>query len=153
MDPATVAIPLAGAHEDHSLSELESSPLPDSSPDADIELRPITQKRQIGVLISSFVTICITIGFNQAYGVFQNYYISPTQTFLPKSTGNESALVAFVGTLGYGLTWAGSIVVNPTMARLDVRGTRWLCISGVFCMSLGFALASLSTQVRLLHLS
>ena len=70
MDPATVAIPLAGAHEDHSLSELESSPLPDSSPDADIELRPITQKRQIGVLISSFVTICITIGFNQAYGVF-----------------------------------------------------------------------------------
>jgi drug/metabolite transporter (DMT)-like permease len=153
MDPAAVAIPLAEAHEDRNGSELEVSPRHDSSLDADIELRPVTPKRQIGVLISSFVTICITIGFDQAYGVFQNYYISPTQTFLPKSTRNESALVAFVGTLGYGLTWAGSIVVNPTMARLGVRGTRWLGILGVFCMSLGFALASLSTQVRLLHLS
>lgn len=122
---------------------LEDSAGTDGSP----ELLPITRKRQILVLISGFLTICITIGFNQSYGVFQNYYISPTQTMLPKSTANEGALVAFIGTLGYGLTWGGSIVVNPTMARMGVRGIRGLGILGVFFMSLGFVLASFSTQV------
>lgn len=67
---------------------------------------------------------------------------------LPKSTGNEGALVAFVGTLGSGLTWAGSIVVNPLMTRLGTRGTRYICIMGVVCMSLGFGLASVCQEVR-----
>ncbi|KAH8593559.1 MFS monocarboxylate transporter-like protein [Bisporella sp. PMI_857] len=111
------------------------------------ELWPITRQRQMLVLISAFLTTAITIGFNQAYGVFQSYYISPTQTMLPKSTSRDGALVAFVGTLGYGLTWGGSIFVNPVMARLGVRGTRWLGITGVVGMSAGFGLASLSTQV------
>ncbi|KAJ8064672.1 hypothetical protein OCU04_006993 [Sclerotinia nivalis] len=74
------------------------------SPQNTFELRPITRQRQIIILISSFLTICITIGLNQSYGVFQSYYISPTQTMLPRTTGNEGALVAFVGTIGSGLT-------------------------------------------------
>lgn len=121
-----------------------NSSSPDGVPE---ELLPITRKRQILILISGFLTICITIGFNQSYGVFQNYYISPTQTMLQGPTGNDSALVAFVGTLGAGLTWGGSIFVNPTMARMGVKGTRGLGILGVFFMSLGFVLASFSTQV------
>lgn len=55
--------------------------------------------------------------------------------------------MAFVGTLGYGLTWAGSIVVNPIMARLGPRGNQGLGVLGVVCMSAGFGFASLSTQV------
>lgn len=145
------AIALGGARASDNGGELEASRGSDSNPDITTtaeELRPIDRKRQTLVLISGFLTICITIGFNQSYGVFQNYYISSTQTELPKSTANDSAMVAFVGTLGAGLTWGGSIFVNPTMARLGVGGTRGLGVLGVFFMSLGFMLASFSTQVR-----
>lgn len=76
-------------------------------------LRPITKQRQMFVLISAFLTVAVTIGFNQSYGVFQSYYTSDSQDMLPKSAKNQPALVAFVGTLGYGLTWAGSIAINP----------------------------------------
>jgi uncharacterized membrane protein len=144
MERQTQTIALAEtANDDDDGARLEESANTEGSP----ELLPITRKRQILVLISGFLTICITIGFNQSYGVFQNYYISPTQTMLPKSAANQGALVAFIGTLGYGLTWGGSIVVNPTMARMGVRGVRGLGILGVFFMSLGFVLASFSTQV------
>jgi hypothetical protein len=118
-----------------------------NQPQDAVELRPITRQRQILVLISSFLAICITIGLNQSYGVFQSYYISPSQTMLPKTTVNNGALVAFVGTLGSGLTWAGSIVVNPMMTRLGDRASKYICITGVVCMSLGLGLASLCTQV------
>ena len=147
MQQPTAAIELPGTHAGEHGGELEASAGGHSSPDTPPELRPITRNRQILVLISGFLTICITIGFNQSYGVFQNYYISPTQTMLPESTRNDGALVAFIGTLGYGLTWGGSIFVNPAMARLGVRGNRGLGILGVFFMSLGFLLASFSTQV------
>jgi hypothetical protein len=115
------------------------------------ELRPMTKQRQILVLISSFLTIFITIGFNQSYGVFQSYYISSAQTMLPKSTSKNGALVAFVGTLGAGLTWGGSIIVNPIIARLGIKGIRGISVLGVLFMSLGFGLASLGTQVRTLR--
>ncbi|KAM3075543.1 hypothetical protein ACMFMG_007685 [Clarireedia jacksonii] len=124
-----------------------------SQPQDAIELRPITRQRQILVLISSFLAICITVGLNQSYGVFQSYYISPTQTMLPKSTINDGALVAFIGTLGSGLTWAGSIVVNPMMTRLGDQASKYICGVGVVCMSLGLGLASLGTQVWQLLLS
>lgn len=132
------------------LSRLSSADEPsriNSAPDVSNDLRPLTRNRQIQVLVSAFLTICITIGLNQSYGVFQAYYISPGQTFLPPDTQSAGALVAFVGTLGSGLTWAGSIVVNPILARLSLTGTRALCMIGVLCMSLGFGLASLSSQV------
>jgi len=135
------------AMEPTSVPMVDSNANNDQTRHSSSELRPITKQRQTIVLISSFLTICITIGFNQSYGVFQSYYTSSTQTMLPPSTKSESALVAFVGTLGYGLTWVGSIFVNPIMARLGLRGTRTLCVIGVFTMSLGFGLASLSTQV------
>jgi drug/metabolite transporter (DMT)-like permease len=122
---------------------------PPESPDnasTSHELRPVTQRRQILILLSSFLTICITIGFNQSYGVFQSYYTSSEQDMLPPDAQSQSALIAFVGTLGAGLTWGGSIVVNPLMAR--VKDVRYLTVGGVLCMSAGFGLASLSTQVR-----
>ena len=135
------------ALEPTSIPLVESDASDQPTRNSTTELRPITKQRQAIVLISSFLTICITIGLNQSYGVFQSYYTSAAQTMLPQSTKKNSALVAFVGTLGYGLTWVGSIVVNPAMARMGLRGTRNLCVIGVFTMSLGLGLASLSTQV------
>ena len=111
------------------------------------QLPPVTKRQQITVLLSSFLTVCITIGFNQSYGVFQSYYISDESNFLPPYQAKNSALVAFVGTLGAGLTWGGSVIVNPLMARS--RDPRVIPIVGVLLMSLGFGLASLSTKVIL----
>jgi len=160
MASSTSAIPLRETHTPQdtisiSLEEEEEAPAPNPSAISNIsvspELRPMTRQRQILVLISSFLTICITIGFNQAYGVFQSYYISPSQTMLPKTTAEDGALVAFVGSLGYGLTWGGSIFVNPVIARLGIKGTRGVSVLGVLCMSAGFGLASLSTRVSILY--
>lgn len=139
MSSASDAIPLADAGH--------HAGLPANGAET-VELTPITRQRQATVLLSSFLVIFVTIGFNQSYGVFQSYYISPTQTMLSGPPGNEGALIALVGTLGAGLTWAGSVFVNPLMARLDKKGNRYLGVAGVLFMSLGFGLASLSTKVR-----
>ncbi|TKA75819.1 hypothetical protein B0A49_03541 [Cryomyces minteri] len=109
------------------------------------QLRPVTRRRQIHVLLSSFLTICITIGFNQCYGVFQSSYVSDESTMLSRAEAKDGALIALVGTLGAGLTWGGSIVINPSMAR--TRDRRYITVSGVILMSLGFALASLATRI------
>src|ERR1700738_4337698 len=115
MSQATEEIDLASQPSDQ-----ENSP---ENATSSHELRPVTQRRQILILLSSFLTICITIGFNQSYGVFQSYYVSPSQDMLPPAAQSQSAWIAFVGTLGAGLTWGGSVVVNPLMAR--VRDVRW----------------------------
>jgi hypothetical protein len=110
------------------------------------QLLPVTHRKQFQVLISSFLTVCITIGFNQSYGVFQSYYVSDDASILPASQAKSGALIAFIGTLGAGLTWGGSIVINPLMARTAEK--RYITVSGVVLMSLGFGLASLATQVN-----
>lgn len=119
----------------------------DENTDTPDGLRPVTKQRQALVLVSAFLAVVVTIGFNQSYGVFQSYYTSPDQAMLSSSTQEQPAFIAFVGTLGYGLTWAGSIFVNPLMARVGVTGVRYICVVGVLLMSLGFGLASISTQI------
>ncbi|KAL2137553.1 hypothetical protein VTI28DRAFT_9116 [Corynascus sepedonium] len=134
-------------------------------------LPPISRKKQAAVLFSAFMTTALTIGYNQCFGVFQQYYLSPSQDVLVPSPASQAspptALLAFVGTLCYGLTWAGGIVVNPVIARLE-RG-RWtsttastrlwrrralrllsprtITVSGVLITSVGFALASCSRSI------
>ena len=116
-------------------------------------LLPVTRTRQITILISSFLTCALTIGVNQAYGVFLDYYINPAvssrEQFLPQAQAENKALVAFVGTLGAGLTWAGSIVVNPMMASLSKRGVSFkpITIAGAVLLSLGYLLAGSCSQV------
>lgn len=58
----------------------------------------------------------------------------------------QDALVALVGTLGYGLTWGGGIFVNPLIVR--VKNLKLITLTGTFIMSLGLILASFSTKVR-----
>lgn len=137
---------ISGARDE----EIRVAPLASTT---SLDLRPITRQRQILILVSSFLTICIVVGFNQSYGVFQGYYTSADQNMLPASTKDDGALVAFVGTLGAGLTWGGSIVVNPLLSRVEGKsflglvGRRWITTLGVLLMSLGFGLASLSSQI------
>lgn len=140
--PSTIALtrlPSTTTRSQHSES-------PTAAPSESTALRPVSKNRQILVLISSFLTIVITIGLNQSYGVFQAYYISSSQTIL-KSADNSPALVAFVGTLASGLTWSGSIFINPMLTRISLPQLRQLCILGVLLMSLGFGLASISSTV------
>lgn len=134
-------------------------------------LPPISRRKQATVLLSAFVTIALTIGYNQCFGVFQEYYLSPDQDIIVPAPAEQAspptALLAFVGTLCYGLTWAGGLFVNPVISRIE-HGTwapttpstrlwrrrivrllrpRTITISGVLMMSLGFALASLSSSI------
>ncbi|CZR64167.1 uncharacterized protein PAC_14064 [Phialocephala subalpina] len=132
--------------------EIDALSARDSPLSASLELRPVTRQRQIVVLLSGFFTVCLVVGINQSYGVFQGYYTSSQQTMLPPSQ-NSGALLALVGTLGAGLTWGGSIAVNPLLSLIDdkkfwiLRGRQCITLSGVLLMSLGFLLASLSSQI------
>ncbi|KAI1143631.1 major facilitator superfamily domain-containing protein [Hypoxylon sp. FL0543] len=134
-------------------------------------LPPISRKKQTAVLFSAFMTIVLTIGYNQCFGVFQQYYLSSSQDVLVPSPASQdsppTALLAFVGTLCYGLTWAGGILVNPVISRIE-HGTwapttpssrlwrrrilrlltpRAITISGVLMMSAGLTLASVSRSI------
>jgi len=135
-------------------------------------LPPISRKKQATVLCSAFVTIALTIGYNQCFGVFQEYYLSSSQDVLVPSPASQvsppTALLAFVGSLCYGLTWAGGILVNPVISRMEhgnwapttpstrlwgrrrilrLLAPRTITISGVLMVAAGFTLASFSTSI------
>lgn len=136
----------AATHPPPSITNaLSDDNIPAETENVSHQLLPVTRHQQLVVLISSFLTVCITIGFNQSYGVFQSYYVSDDASILPPSQAKSGALIAFIGTLGAGLTWGGSIVINPLMARTAEK--RYITVSGVVLMSLGFGLASLATRV------
>ncbi|KAK3370645.1 major facilitator superfamily domain-containing protein [Podospora didyma] len=166
MSGQPLGIPLTDARRGVESSDTESTRAPPVLP-------PISRKKQAGVLFSAFVTIALTIGYNQCFGVFQEYYLSPSQDVLSPSPASQAtpptAFLAFVGTLCYGLTWAGGILVNPVISRIEVGAwsqtgpspsnriwrrrilrmltPRAITVSGVVMMSSGFALASLSTSI------
>lgn len=104
-----------------------------------------TRKKQALVLLSTFLMIFQTIGINQTYGVFQEFYTTSPASFLPAKQANNRAAVAFVGTLGAGLTWGGSIFVNPLVSRTN--DVRWITGLGSVGMSLGLILAGESKNV------
>ncbi|OTB00453.1 hypothetical protein M426DRAFT_65941 [Hypoxylon sp. CI-4A] len=149
-------------------TQVQSIPLADRVADSEsapvAALPPISRRKQAAVLLSAFMTIALTIGYNQTFGVFQEYYLSPSQDIITPAPAAQAspptALLAFVGTLCYGLTWAGGILVNPVISRIEhgtwTLGTpstrrrilrsltpRTVTISGVLIMSAGFALASI----------
>ena len=134
-------------------------------------LPPISRRKQAAVLCSAFAAIALTIGYNQCFGVFQEYYLSSSQDVLVPSPASQvsppTALLAFVGSLCYGLTWAGGILMNPVISRIEhgnwapttpstrlwhrrisrLLAPRTIPILGVLIVSAGFALASVSTSV------
>ncbi|KKZ62231.1 hypothetical protein EMCG_03293 [[Emmonsia] crescens] len=135
---------------------MSSSPLPlqpfgsDSPPSnaaVQQELASATRKGQLVVLTCSFLAVVMTIGPNLSYGVFQDYYVTSSQSILPPSQAQNRASVALVGTLGAGLTWGGSIFVNPLMTRVKGNANRKIATAGCILMSLAYGLASTSSQV------
>lgn len=121
-------------------------------PAAESLLVPTTKTAQTVILISSFLTIVLTIGLNQTYGVFLQSYLNPNpsdEPFLPPSQVRSEALLAFVGTIGSGLTWGGSILVNPLMARC--RDPRWITLAGSVLIGLGYTLAGSARSVCVPH--
>lgn len=89
-------------------------------------------------------------GINQAYGVFQSFYTNPPHpsiSIIPPHEASNKALVAFVGTLGAGLTWGGSIFVNPLMARTS--DLQRITMLGALGMGVGYWAASFGTRVSL----
>ncbi|KAI0368932.1 MFS general substrate transporter [Pilatotrama ljubarskyi] len=89
------------------------------------------------------------IGINSIYGLFQEFYTSPETNV--KGAEGQDALVSLVGTIGSGLTWSGSIFVNPMIGRFD--NVKLISLAGAFIMSLGIFLASFSTQLWQLYLT
>ena len=161
----TQIIPLTARHARFEVASEE----PDLTPVP--ALPPISRKKQAAVLCSAFVTIALTIGYNQSFGVFLEYYLSSSQDVLVPSPASQAspptALLAFVGSLCYGLTWGGGIVVNPVISRLEngnwapttpstrlwgrgvsrLLAPRTITVSGVLMVAAGFTLASLSTSI------
>lgn len=160
----TQTTPLTALHaRSEVVSESDLTPAP--------ALPPISRKKQTSVLCSAFVAIALTIGYNQCFGVFQEYYLSSSQDVLVPSPASQvsppTALLTFVGSLCYGLTWAGGILVNPAISRIEhgnwapttpstrlwrrrilrLLAPRTITISGVLMVSAGFTLASVSSSV------
>ncbi len=133
--------------EDAGRESLEQDVPPENAQPA---MRPVSRQRQTGILLCAFLDVIVTIGLNQSYGVFLNYYITDGSTdkdpFLPKSEVSSKAMLAFVGTLAAGLTWGGSIFVNPIMARS--KDPRWITGAGAVFIGAGYVLASFCHRVR-----
>lgn len=112
-------------------------------------MRPVSRARQISILICAFMDVFITIGVNQSYGVYLTYYLdnstSSDTPFLPPSETTSKAMLAFVGTLGSGLTWGGSILVNPWMAR--TKNPKIIPMIGAVLIGVGYILASFCNRV------
>lgn len=135
-----------GSDDDDNLSALERIITPS---DAQVAMRPVSRKKQTSILLCAFFDVFVTIGLNQAYGVFLNHYLSmgssDVDPFLPKSEVTNKAMVAFVGTMAAGLTWGGSIFVNPIMAR--TKDPRYITGAGAVLVGLGYVLASFCNRV------
>jgi hypothetical protein len=128
-----------------------------------------TRRYQVMLLLSGFFMTFHVIGINFIYGVFQvssamiyppgstnrvliiiiitvqDFYTSPQSNI--KDAQGQDALVSLVGSIATGLTWSGSIFVNPMIARF--QNVKLITLSGAFIMSLGLFLASYSTKVSL----
>ncbi|EIW81101.1 MFS general substrate transporter [Coniophora puteana RWD-64-598 SS2] len=103
------------------------------------------------------------IGLNTIYGVFQastwkplnllaafqDFYTSQ-ESNIPGAIGQD-ALVSLAGAVGAGLTWSGSIFVNPLMTR--VKDVRIITVAGAFIMCFGLFFASFNTKLWHLYLT
>ena len=140
---STQSIQLVGGDDESGLERIVT---PSNAQPA---MRPVSRRRQITILLCAFSDVFVTIGLNQAYGVFLQHYLtdgsSPVDPFLAPSEVSNKAMVAFVGTAGAGLTWGGSIFVNPLMARS--KDPRYVTMAGAILIGLGYVLASFCHKV------
>ncbi|KAI0003801.1 major facilitator superfamily domain-containing protein [Russula compacta] len=117
-----------------------------STEDLDPEYPRSTRLYQCVLVFAGFMTTFQTIGANQTYGIFEEFYTS-SQSNIVDGPGHYAA-TSLIGTIGGGLTWSGSLFVSLIISRgYDLS---LMCLTGSALMSLGFILASFAT--RLWHL-
>lgn len=114
-------------------------------PDATAALLPVTRAAQIRTLLTSFLTVFIAIGTTQAYPVLLAAYQSPQLTILPARDAASPALLALIGTLGAGLTWAGALPLNPILSRTSQPAR--ITTAGALILAGALGLASTATRV------
>ncbi|KAJ4465447.1 MFS general substrate transporter [Lentinula aciculospora] len=112
-------------------------------------LTPPTKTYQAMLLLAGSMMIFHVIGINQVFGIFQEFYTLSRSNI--KDAQGQDALVSLVGSIGAGLTWSGSVFMNPLIARID--NVKLVTFSGAFIMSLGLALASFATRIWHLYLT
>ncbi|KAG8219248.1 hypothetical protein J3R82DRAFT_87 [Butyriboletus roseoflavus] len=128
----------------HDQSDSEPTLLDLESKGAELTDATPTKRYQALLLLAGFTMLFHVIGINQTFGVFQEYYTSSASN-VPDAIGQD-ALVSLVGVIGAGLTYAGSIFVNPWMAH--IQEVRIISLLGVILMSLGILLASFNTMTN-----
>ncbi|KAL0950252.1 hypothetical protein HGRIS_010236 [Hohenbuehelia grisea] len=126
-------------------NELESDPQTEEHAIA----APPTRQYQALLLLTGFLMTFHVIGINSVYGIFQEFYTSK-ETNIVDGRGQD-ALISLVGTIGSGLTWSGSIFVNPLIARTD--HVKVITFIGALIMSIGLFAASYSTKLWHLYLT
>ncbi|KAI0654437.1 MFS general substrate transporter [Cubamyces menziesii] len=108
-----------------------------------------SQTYQCLLVFAGFMMTFHVIGINSIYGLFQEFYTS-SDTNIVGAQGQD-ALVSLVGTIGSGLTWSGSVFVNPMIRRFD--NVKLISLVGAFVMSLGLFSASFCTQLWQLYIT
>jgi len=104
---------------------------------------------QCALVLAGFFATFQTIGLNQTYGIFQDFYTSSNSNIVDGP--GRYAMTSLIGTIGGGLTWSGSVFVGILISKgCDMC---LMCLSGSALMSLGFILASLSTKLWHLFLT
>ncbi|KAI0066395.1 MFS general substrate transporter [Artomyces pyxidatus] len=140
----------SGARQQRDLMTSEVGSLAGDLPPLDaVEDRRPTRTYQALLLLSGFMMTFQTIGINQCYGIFQEFYTSP-ESNIPSGPGQE-ALIALVGTIGSGLTWSGSIFVSPMISISP--NLKMITLTGVLIMSLGIIMASFASELWHLFLT
>ncbi|KAJ3710677.1 monocarboxylate transporter [Lentinula raphanica] len=112
-------------------------------------IAPPTRIYQTMLVLAGSMMIFHIIGLNQVFGIFQEFYTSSQSNI--KGAQGQDALVSLVGSIGTGLTWSGSIIMNPLIARID--NIKLVTLTGAFIMSLGLVLASFATHIWHLYLT
>ncbi|EMD32616.1 hypothetical protein CERSUDRAFT_161575, partial [Gelatoporia subvermispora B] len=157
----TISDELLGQRDAYALHARPSASLRSTLDDTDVAGAPEAPARptrtyQTLLLAAGFLMVFHVIGINSIYGLFQDviklpqeFYTSPDSNI--KAAQGQDALVSLVGTIGRGLTWSGSIFVNPLMAKFD--NLMIITLVGAFVMSMGLFLASFSTELWHLYLT
>ncbi|KAF5383380.1 hypothetical protein D9757_008389 [Collybiopsis confluens] len=111
--------------------------------------KPPTRTYQAMLLLAGSMMIFHVVGINQVFGIFQEFYTSPASNI--KDGQGQDALVSLVGSIGAGLTWSGSIFMNPLMTR--AKNIQLITFAGAVVMSAGLVLASFATRIWHLYLT
>ncbi|KAI0713111.1 monocarboxylate transporter [Cerioporus squamosus] len=136
-----------GANHPETVAEVGGAP--NGEDDANVPAAEPSQSYKCLLVLAGFMMTFHVIGINSIYGLFQEFYTSPETNV--KGAEGQDALVSLVGTIGSGLTWSGSIFVNPMISRVD--NVKLISLSGAFIMSVGIFLASFCTELWQLYLT